>query len=331
MTYYDSLGVPNTATEEEIKKSYRALSLKHHPDRGGNKEKFQEISAAYDILSDPEKRRQYDMELRLGASGGGMGIDPFADIFRANAGRGGGGPVDILSALFGMAGGMPGMGADMGMGPGIHIFHGGHGGPEVVFQRMNGVDLGGGPHGFGVNMQMKPPPINISISMTLQQAYTGLHYPVEVDRWVMQGDQRRFEKEVVYVQIPAGIDEHEMIELHDKGHIVNSVVRGDVRISVEIDNKTEFQRRGLDLYYKRVITLKESLCGFSFEMMHINGKKICMNNTMNTTIIPPNSQKVVPDMGMIRGDERGKLIVEFEVEFPGHLTEEQTTALRNIL
>lgn len=338
MTYYDALGVQNNASDDEIKKAYRTLSLKHHPDRGGSKERFQEISAAYDTLSDPEKRRQYDFELRVGAGGGG-GLDPFADIFRhaANAGRGGGGgPADIFSALFGMGlGGMPGM-QDMGMGgPGIHIFHGGMGGPggmgpEIIFQRMNGMDLGGGggPGGFGL---MKPPPINIAISMTLQQAYTGISYPVEIDRWVMQGDQKRFEKELVYVQVPAGIDEHEMIELTDKGHIVNSTVRGDVRISIEIDNKTEFQRRGLDLHFKKVISLKEALCGFSFELLHLNGKKLCMNNTMNTTIIKPNSQKVVPDMGMIRGDARGKLIIEFEVDFPASLTEEQTTAIRTIL
>jgi DnaJ-class molecular chaperone len=327
MTHYDALGVSNNASDDEIKKSYRTLSLRHHPDRGGSKEKFQEISAAYDVLSDPEKRRQYDFELRLG-SGGGGGVDPFAEIFRHAGGRGGGGgPADIFSALFGMGlGGMPGM-QDMGMGgPGIHVFHGGMG-PDILFQRMNGMDLGGG-NGFGV---MKPPPINISISMTLQQAYTGISYPVEIDRWVMQGDQKRFEKELVYVQIPAGIDEHEMIELNDKGHIVNSAVRGDVRISVEIDNKTEFQRRGLDLHFNKVISLKEALCGFTFELLHLNGKKLCMNNTMNTMIIKPNSQKVVPDMGMVRGDARGKLIIEFEVEFPGSLTEEQTTAIRTVL
>ena len=327
MTHYDTLGVSNNATDDEIKRAYRSLSLKHHPDRGGDKAKFQEISAAYDTLSDPEKRRQYEFESRMGVGGGGL--DPFADIFRHAAGggvgmRGGGGPADIFSALFGM--GLGGMGGGMpDMGPGIHIFHG-PGGPEMMFQRMSSMDMGGGG-GFAV----KPPPINITISMTLHQAYTGLSYPVEVDRWVMHGDQKRFEKEVVYVQIPPGIDEHEMIELNDKGHIVNSAVRGDVRISVDIVNQSEFQRRGLDLHYRKVISLKEALCGFSFELVHLSGKRLCMNNTMNTTIIRPNSQKVVPDMGMIRGDARGKLVIDFEVDFPAALTPEQTEALSGIL
>jgi curved DNA-binding protein CbpA len=57
MTHYDALGVSNNASDDEIKKSYRTLSLRHHPDRGGSKEKFQEISAAYDVLSDPDIRQ----------------------------------------------------------------------------------------------------------------------------------------------------------------------------------------------------------------------------------------------------------------------------------
>ena len=324
MTHYDTLGVSSNASDDEIKRAYRTLSLKHHPDRGGDKARFQEISAANDVLSDPEKRRQYDFECRMGVGGSNMGVDPFAEIFRQAAtggSRGGGGPADIFSALFGM--GLGGMGGP-DMGPGIHIFHGGMGGgPEVVFQRMNSMDMGG----YG----MKPPPINITISMTLQQSYTGLSYPVEVDRWIMQGDQKRFEKEVVYVQVPPGIDEREMIELHDKGHIINSAIRGDVRISVEVVNNTEFQRRGLDLHFRKVISLKEALCGFSFELIHLNGKKLCMNNTLNATIIRPNNQKVVPDMGMVRGDSRGNLVIEFEVDFPSHLTEEQKTVLKGLL
>lgn len=318
MTHYDTLGVPSNASDDEIKRAYRALSLKHHPDRGGDKAKFQEISAANDILSDPDKRRQYDFECRMGAGG-----DPISEMFRQAAGGGGvrgGGPVDIFSALFGM-----GLGGH-DMGPGIHIFHGGHGGPEVMFQRMNSMNM----NNMG-EFAMKPPPINITISMNLQQAFSGMSYPVEINRWVIQGDQKVFEKEVIYIPIPPGIDEREMIEIHDKGHIANPAVRGDVRISVEIENNTEFQRRGLDLHYRKVISLKEALCGFTFEIIHLNGKRICMNNTLNTSIIRPNSQKFVPDMGMIRGDARGKLVIEFEVEFPTSISEEQKEMLMKVL
>lgn len=85
--YYDTLGVAKTASQDEIKKAYRKLAAKHHPDRGGDTKKFQEISVAYDTLSDPEKRNQYDNPNPFGGSGqgfqqyGGM-PDGFEEIFK---------------------------------------------------------------------------------------------------------------------------------------------------------------------------------------------------------------------------------------------------------
>lgn len=74
MDHYQTLGVSNTATQDEIKKAYRKLATKHHPDKGGDTAKFQEISRAYDILSDQNKRAQYDAE----KNGMSQGFDPFA-------------------------------------------------------------------------------------------------------------------------------------------------------------------------------------------------------------------------------------------------------------
>lgn len=87
--YYSELGVSKTATQEEIKKAYRKLAAQHHPDRGGNKEKFQEIQVAYETLSDPEKRAQYDNPPRNfgGFEFHSNGVPPgFEDIFSAFGG-----------------------------------------------------------------------------------------------------------------------------------------------------------------------------------------------------------------------------------------------------
>ena len=322
-SYYDILGVSNNAKDDEIKKKYRQLSLMYHPDRnkGSNDatKKFQEISEAYEILGDPNKRKQYDLEMRLTStmppffSNGGSGVgDPILEMFlngmAANK-RGGPGP-DIASGIFSTLFGMGGPG-DM-EGPGIHIFHAP---PPEMFQRMNSVE--------------KPSPTYITVVLTLQQAYLGVSYPVEINRWV--GNPKNTEKEVVYVTIPPGIDDKEMIELLGKGDVVNSSIKGDVKIIIEIKNDTNFYRSGLDLHYCKKLTLKEALCGFTFEMEHLNGKRICFNNTVNTTIIQPNHKKVVNNMGMIRGDARGNLVIEFEVEFPKELSEEKMKAIRDIL
>lgn len=92
MTYYDVLGIDETASQDDIKKAYKKLAMKHHPDRGGDNKKFQEISQAYDTLSDPNKRSQYDAEINGFANPfGGMGANPFSnfgDIFGFQFGHG---------------------------------------------------------------------------------------------------------------------------------------------------------------------------------------------------------------------------------------------------
>ena len=92
---YKTLGVSQEATEKELKKAYRKLAVKHHPDKGGDPDTFKDISAAYDILSDPEKRERYDKYGKegvegAGGGGGGSADDVFSQFFGGGGGRGGG-------------------------------------------------------------------------------------------------------------------------------------------------------------------------------------------------------------------------------------------------
>merc|ERR1719454_1610712 len=88
--FYKCLEVDKNANDAEIKKAYRKLAVKHHPDKGGDQEKFKEITRAYEVLSDSEKRSKYDRFGEEGLEEGGGGGDP-SDIFNAFFGGGGGG------------------------------------------------------------------------------------------------------------------------------------------------------------------------------------------------------------------------------------------------
>ena len=197
--YYTILGINENASSEEIKKAYRTLQMKWHPDKnGGSQDSInmtQKLNEAYETLGDSEKKEEYDFNrknpnpfTRMNTSGGVHHVD-------IN---------DLFGSIFG--GGFPGMGG-MNMGgipPGanIHIFH--------------------GPGGMGFQqMFQKPDPIVKPIEVTLEQVLTGLSVPIEIERWLIENGNKIFEKETLYVTLPAGIDEGEVIIIKDKGNSLN--------------------------------------------------------------------------------------------------------------
>jgi DnaJ-class molecular chaperone len=306
--YYTILGINENASSEEIKKAYRTLQMKWHPDKnGGSQDSInmtQKLNEAYETLGDSEKKEEYDFNrknpnpfTRMNTSGGVHHVD-------IN---------DLFGSIFG--GGFPGMGG-MNMGgipPGanIHIFH--------------------GPGGMGFQqMFQKPDPIVKPIEVTLEQVLTGLSVPIEIERWLMENGNKIFEKETLYVTLPAGIDEGEVIIIKDKGNSLNANVKGDIKIPIKINNTTEFKRSGLDLILEKTISLKEALCGFSFEIKYINGKSYTLNNNKGN-IIPSEYKKVYPDMGLVRDNCKGNMIIHFHVIFPEKLTEEQIGKLADCL
>jgi DnaJ-class molecular chaperone len=111
-----------------------------------------------------------------------------------------------------------------------------------------------------------------------------------------------------------------------KGNAYSNGVCGDIKFVIQITNNTPFRRLGIDLYLKKQITLKEALCGFQCQFVHLNGKTMVMNNT--TTIIFSGAKKNISGLGMTAA---GSLIVEFDVVFPTELSSLQREALTNIL
>ena len=305
---YEVLGVDKTASADDIKKAYRKLSLLHHPDRNNgsdeSKGRFQKIQNAYETLGNEEKRKQHDQPQMFRHGGGGvhMNIDP-TEIFNF-----------FSQNMF--SGGMP---------PGVNVMHGGGGMPQ--FFNMENIRNG----------LMKPQPIIKHEEITLSKAYTGGTIPLQITRWIVENNTKREETETIYVTIPKGVDNNEIIIIRDKGNSLADNNKGDIKLFIKIVNDTEFIRNGLDLILNKTITLKEALCGFSFDMKYIDGREFKLNNG-NGNIIHNNYNKVIQHMGMKRAvnpqmpqEHTGNLIINFTVTFPEKLTEEQIKSLSQIL
>jgi len=332
---YKILGISENATHDQIKKAYRSLSLKYHPDRNPDPEateKFKSINEAYEILGDEQKRKQYEMErsnpfMRMGS--GMHGAPNMHDMD------------DILKTFFG---GMPFMGGfnmhSMNEQDGFGDMHGGFPpgfpqgfppgfGPGFPPGAQFHIFHNGRPVNMGKTLQ-KPSPINKTVTIDIEQVYNGSTIPVEIERWIHDNNTKTFEHETLYVTIPKGIDENEIINLENKGNVVNDQCKGDVKIFIKITNNTEIKRSGIDLIYEKKISLKEALCGFTFEIKFINGKIYTLNNTSGN-IITPGYKKIIPNMGLMRENHTGNLIVVFQLDFPEKLTMEQIKELSTIL
>ena len=315
--FYKVLGVDEKASKEEIKKSYRTLQMKYHPDRNNNSQEAnimtQKLNEAYETLGDDEKREEYDMTRNNPFLKGGSNMEMPMD--------------DIINMMFGGMGGFPGMqmggfpGMQMRGMPGMHTMGGLPPGTKIHFFQ------GGNPMNF--QQMQKPTAILKNINIKISQVLTGANIPLEIERWIMEQGMKVFETETIYVTIPKGIDDGELILLKDKGNVLNETCKGDIKIFVKIENDSMFKRAGLDLVLEKIINLKDALCGFSFEITYINGKSYTLNNNAGN-IIPHGFRKIIPNMGLERENHKGNMIIEFNVQFPEKLSESVIASLKKI-
>ena len=147
---------------------------------------------------------------------------------------------------------------------------------------------------------------------------------------IIENEIKREETETIYIPIPLGIDNNEIIILREKGNILSDTNKGDIKIFIKIQNDTDFIRNGLDLVLNKTISLKDALCGFVFDLKYLDGRVFKINNTTGN-IIANNYNKVLKGMGMRRDNHIGNLIINFTVTFPEKLTNEQMDSLREIL
>lgn len=356
---YDILGVAPDATDAQLKSAYRKGALKHHPDKNAHNpeaaEKFKELSEAYEILSDGQKRQIYDQAGKEGLEqgggmGGGMGAE---DLFSQFFGGGGGG----FGGMFG--GGMREQGPRKAKT--IHhvhkvsledIYRGkvsklalqksvicakceGRGGKE------GSVKTCAGCNGQGMKMMMRQMGPMIQRFQTVCPDCQGEGETIrDKDRCkACHGKKTTVERKVLHVHVDKGVQSGKKVEFRGEGDQVPGIEPGDVVFEIDQKPHPRFQRKGDDLFYRAEIDLLTALAGGAIYIEHLDERWLTVE-IVPGEVIAPGEIKVIRGQGMpsYRHHDFGNLYVQFDVKFPERLgpegesmTDEQKAALESVL
>lgn len=345
------MGVSKNASAEEIKKAYRKMAVKHHPDKGGDEHTFKEISAAYEVLSDGDKRAMYDQYGEDALKDGGMG-------------GGGGSPFDIFEAMFG---GNPFGGAGGGRGGGrsrvrkgedvVHALNVGledlYNGvtkklslsKNIICPKCDGKGSKSGASGTcngcrgqGVKVVVR----QIAPGM-VQQMQTVCNDCKGTGQTISEKDKCEQcraakvvqEKKVLEVHIEKGMRHNQKVVFQGEADEAPDTVPGDIVFVVQQKDHAVFTRKGDDLFMEKEITLVEALCGMKMSITHLDGRQLIVS-THDGEVIKPGQFKAVYDEGMPKHGspfQKGRLFIHFTVKFPtpGDLSDDDLKALEKLL
>jgi len=338
--YYEILGISRNASEEEIKKSYRKLAMRHHPDRNpGNKEaeeKFKEASEAYEVLRDPEKRDLYDNYGHEGLSGAGFrGFSGFEDIFSSFG--------DIFEDVFGFTGSRRSRaaaraGADLRYDLTITLMESAFGtAKEIDVEKF---DICGECRGSGAEPGTSPEVCPrcrgsgqvtqssgfFTISTTCPQC-RGTGRILKKPCRVCLGAGRVRVKKKVQLKIPPGVETGSRLRLRGEGEEGQpGAPSGDLYVFIHVQEHEFFKRDGDDIYCQVPISITQAALGGSVEVPTLEGNEHLK--------IPRGTQsgKVFRLKGKgiphLRGYGRGDQVIQTIIKVPTHLTRRQEELLK---
>ncbi|CAX40138.1 type II HSP40 co-chaperone, putative [Candida dubliniensis CD36] len=337
---YDLLGVDPSANDQEIKKAYRKAALKYHPDKPtGDTEKFKEISEAFDILSNADKREIYD-NYGLDAARGNAPAGDTGNPFAGAGGAGGpqfnfrtGGPGGFRSStfsdadafnIFSQMGGF-GMGDDHGF-----TFSSSGGGNPFGAAGFGGGRGGGMPGGFGGGRaQQRPEPdvVSMPLPVSLEDLYKGTTKKLKITRKNSNGTK---EQKILEVNIKAGWKSGTKINFANEGDYQPECgARQTIQFVIEEKPNPIFKREGNNLKMNVTLSFKESLCGFDKDVTTLDGRRIPLSRSQP---IQPGTTSTYPGLGMPISKspgQRGDLEIVYKVDYPVSLTPAQKKAIQD--
>merc|ERR1719232_519646 len=314
---YKELEVGKNATDREIKKAWRKLCKTHHPDRGCDPEIFKKKEAAYDILSDKEKRSLYDQGgLEAVQHGGVGGPANFADLFgfggRRQRDTGPKKPAPIREHY------------TISL---EDVFRGGERRLPVTIKVADDVDVCSRCSGRGQYMEtVRRGPMILQSQRTCQQCQ---------GRGTSYENERKVKKTVSFY-IPAGVKDGDKQTIHDEGHQLPDQPHGDVMLTYRVKKHKTFKRIEADLAMAKELTLVEALCGFEFYVKSLEEETWLKIKNEENQIIQPGDVIKLPGQGLPqRGvrSSRGNLYVKFTVVLPknGSINPGSMDTIRKVL
>ncbi len=334
---YEILGVKKDASDDEIKKAYRKIALKHHPDKGGSKEDeetFKKATAAYEVLGDKQKRQQYDQFGSAGFGGQGAGPGGF-DFSNMNFNFGGqaGGFGDIFDSFFGGQAGArakkgPQRGNDIEIVLSVNF-------EEAVFGTSKDVEVsryetcshcsGNGAEpgseikectdcsGTGQQVKMQQTILGAIQTAVTCKTCSGRGKKAEKDCKTCSGEGREVKPNKIKVKVPEGINDKAVLRLKDQGEAGSQGgPYGDLFVHISVEPSKEFERVGDDIYTKQTIHVLQAILGDEIEVKTIHGnvKLKIPAGTESHKVFKITGKGVQKVGGSGKGDHKVKIVLE---------------------
>lgn len=330
--YYKVLGLSKGASEDDIKKAYRKMALKYHPDKNKSpnaEEKFKQVAEAYEVLSDPKRKEIYDVYGEEGLKGGvggpsgrsggtaytfsGDARETFRTFFGTDD------PFNIFMNIGGNSGGVRSaefMDVD-----------------GDIFGRMpfGGMFMSSGGAGGGLSRARKvqDPPIHHDLSVSLEDVLYGTTKKMRITRHKLDGST---EEKVLTIDVRKGWKSGTRITFPREGDERANTIPADIIFTVKDRTHKYFKREGADVRYVAKIGLRDALCGVNIQIPTIDGRTVPLR--VDDCVIKPGTTRRISGQGLPYSKEpnrRGDILVEFEIVYPDRISASDKEVLMRIL